>query len=441
MKLNWNTKYTTIAVYSLLVIIAAILFIVFIFRYESFNSGFKWFMKILAPIICGLVIAYIINPLMMFFENKLFGKIRDGKITLKDPGAPNAELLVAKKQKFRRNVSRSLSIVLAYIVIIALLTALCVAILPSVAQSIVDLTDKMPQYIKNLETMLKDLFKNNPSISLFVSEEFSELSNILMKITEYIEPMATDIIGTVSSGLLGMLASVFTALKNVLIGFIIAIYLLFGKERLLAQVKKTMFAFFKNDFCQQALAVGRKSNRIFTTYINSNLLDAFIIFAAMLVGTTIMDIPYSTLVSLVCSVTNLIPFFGPFIGAIPCGLLIILVEPVKVIWFAIFVLVIQQVDGNLIKPLLFGESTGLPAIWVLISILVCGGLFGMVGMLLGVPVFAVIYLLFAEFISNKLEKKKLPSDTDRFYDTDQYVKSYAEPDSPDEPASQSGQEA
>ena len=380
----------------------------------------------MAPIICGLALAYVLSPLVNFFENKLFRKIRDSKVKLKDPKVENAEKILAKKKKFRRNVARTLSIILTYVLVFALITALCFAVLPSVAQSVVDLTQKMPEYISNLEKMLQDLFKNNPNISMFVSEEFSELSNILMKITEMIEPMASDIIGSVSSGLFGMIASIFTALKNVLIGFIIAIYLLFGKERFIAQIKKTLFALFKNDTCQRMLVVGRKSHSIFTTYINSNLLDAFIIFAAMCVGTTLMDIPYAMLVSVVCGVTNLIPFFGPFIGAIPCGLLIILVDPVKVVWFAIFVLVIQQLDGNVIKPLLFGESTGLPAIWVLVSILVCGGLFGVVGMLLGVPVFAVIYLLFAEFVSGKLAKKKLPTDTERFFDTSQYDSKYSD---------------
>lgn len=427
MKLNWNKKYTTIAVYSLIVIFLSILFVVFIMQHGAISEKISWLLGVLAPIICGVVIAYLLNPLVMFFENKLFFKLRDGDVKLKDPNAANAEKLLAKKRRFRKNTAKTLSIIVTYILVFALLTGLCFAVLPSVAQSIVDLSQKMPEYIKNLEQFLQDLFSNNPSISMYVSEEFSELSNILMKISEMVQPMASDIIGWVSSGLFGMLASVFTALKNVLLGFIIAVYLLFGKNKLLAQAKKIMFATLKNDMCQKLLTIGNKANRIFTTYISSNLLDAFIIFAAMCIGTTLMGIPYPMLVSLVCGVTNLIPFFGPFIGAIPCGLLIILVEPVKVIWFGVFVLILQQCDGNIIKPLLFGESTGLPAIWVLISILVGGGLFGMVGMLIGVPVFAVIYLLFADFVSAKLEKKNLPTDTKRYYDTSQYDNKYCEP--------------
>ncbi len=426
MKLNWNRKYTTIAAYCLIVIFISILFVIFIMKHDAVSEKISWFFGVLSPIICGFVIAYLLNPLVMFFENKMFKKLRDGEVSIKNPNAENAEKQLAKKRKFRKNTAKTLSIILTYIVVFALLTALCVAVLPSVAQSIIDLTQKMPEYIKNLERFLKDTFKNNPSISMFVSEEFSELSNILMKITEMIEPMATDIIGTISTGLFGMVTSVFVALKNVLLGFIIAIYLLFGKNRLIAQAKKLMFALLKNNTCQNLLAIGNKAHNIFTTYISSNLIDAFIIFAAMCIGTTIMNIPYAMLVSVVCGVTNLIPFFGPFIGAIPCGLLIILVDPIKVIWFVIFVLVLQQCDGNIIKPLLFGESTGLPAIWVLVSIIVGGGLFGMVGMLIGVPVFAVIYLLVADYIVAKLDKKQLPTDTKLYYDTSQYKNGYSQ---------------
>lgn len=126
----------------------------------------------------------------------------------------------------------------------------------------------------------------------------------------------------------------------------------------------------------------------------------------MAIGCLVMGMPYPMLLAVVCGVTNLIPFFGPFIGAIPCGILILLVDPVKVIWFELFVLVLQQLDGNVIKPHLFGGSMGLPAIWVLVSITIGGGLFGIPGMLLGVPVFAVIYLLFAEFVSSRLKRRK-----------------------------------
>lgn len=434
MKLNWNRKYTTVAAYSLIVIAITVLFVVFVFKFDSFANGFSWIGAVAAPIICGIVIAYILNPLMMLFENKIFRRLKDS--------APSAEGIVmkqlhktpmgdsavvrqiekhspsmAKKMRKRRSAARVLSIVMTYLVVIAALVGMSIAVVPNVAKSIVDLADQMPAYITKVDHLLQDVFANNPDIAKLLSAEFNNLADLLDKIAEMVQPMASDILGNVSSGVIRFIGMVLTALKNILIGFIIAIYLLYSKERLLGQIKKIFFALFKSEKCERFFSGCIRSNDIFNKYIISNLLDALIVFAAMLIGMIVMGMPYPMLIAVVCGVTNLIPFFGPFIGAIPCGILILLVDPIKVIWFGIFVLVLQQLDGNVIKPFLFGETMGLPAIWVLVSIIVGGGLFGVVGMLLGAPVFAVFYLLFAEFISGRLRKKDLPTDTDDYTGT------------------------
>lgn len=424
IKLNWNKNYTTIAVYSLLVIIAAVLFVVFIFRFDSFASGFSWLGDIMAPIIIGIAIAYIVNPLVVMFEDKVFHRLRDGEVKVA-PNAKNPEKSLAKKKKLRRTAAKALSIIISFVIVLAAIVGICIAAVPSLSKSIIDLANQLPKYIENADRFLDETFANNPDIAMFISEEFSQLSGIIQKFAEMIEPMASDIIGNLSSAI----AAILVALKNVLIGFIIAIYFLFSKERLIAQSKKVLFALLKNDKCQGFLTVCSKSNNIFKKYIVSNLLDAVIIFIVMSIGMALMDMPYAMLVSVVCGVTNLIPFFGPFIGAIPCGVIILLVDPIKVIWFGIYVLVLQQMDGNVIKPLLFGETVGLPAIWVLIAIIVSGGLFGIPGMLLGVPVFAVLYMLAADFVVARLKKKDMPTDTDRFYDTAEYDNSYREPES------------
>ncbi|MBQ8193774.1 MAG: AI-2E family transporter [Oscillospiraceae bacterium] len=436
IRLEWNKKYTTIAAYALIVIILAIMFVVFIFKYESIANGFSWIGDVVAPIVIGICIAYVINPLVMWFEDRVFHKLKDDEINIPsiwdkiDFGSKDEEKVkqrahvkAVKRRRRRRTLAKALSVVISLVIVIAVIVGICIAIVPHVAQSIVDLAEQMPGYARTLEAKLKDIFANNPSLANYISAEFMELNTLLDKIADQIAP----VIGSVSAGLIGVVTGILVTLKNVLIGFMIAIYLLFSKERLIAQFKKILFALFKNNKCQRILAVCRKSNNIFKTYIISNLLDAMIIFIFMSIGMALMDMPYAMLISMVCGITNLIPFFGPFIGAIPCGVLILLVDPIKVIWFGIFVLVLQQVDGNIIKPFLFGETMGLPALWVLVSIIVSGGLFGIPGMLLGAPVFAVIYLLFAEFISGKLEKKNLPTDTDRYYDTDSYDNQYAEP--------------
>lgn len=431
MKINWNKKYTTIAIYSLLVLIAAVLFVVFVFRFESFAKGFSWVGAVAAPVICGIIIAYILNPLMMYLEKRLFGKLKKDVPTEESPVLKNlhddkeesklAKKLgkyvntAEKKAKRRKTAARILSILLTYIILFALVTGICIAVIPSVATSLVDLTDKLPDYLKQAEDFLNDFFKDNPEISQFLFKEFTGISNALKDFAEDLKPMAGDIIGNVGNGIWNLALSIITGLKNVLLGLVIAIYLLYSKERLLAQSKKILFAFLKNNRCERLFSGLNKCNNIFKKYIISNLLDAMIVFVFMVIGMFAMGMPYQMLISAICAVTNLIPFFGPFIGAIPSGILILLVDPSKVIWFALFVLILQQCDGNIIKPFLFGETMGLPAIWVLVSIIIGGGLFQIPGMLLGAPVFAVIYLLFAEFVTVKLKKKNLPGDTESYF--------------------------
>ena len=257
-----------------------------------------------------------------------------------------------------------------------------------------------------------------------MSDEFKELSGIFKKIGEMVQPVAGDIAADLTTSVVGFVSGVLTVLKNAVIGIIISIYLLCSKERLMAQMRKVGFALFKNDKCQKFFGTCSRVHKIFTQYIISNLLDCAIVFTAMAVGLTLMDMPYALLIAAVCSVTDLIPFFGPFIGAIPCGFLILLVDPIKVIWFGIFVLVLQQIDGNIIRPFLLEETMGLPATWALISIIAGGGLFGIPGMLLGVPIFTVIYMLFSEFLSDKLKKKNLPTSTDDYFEVSEYDENY-----------------
>ena len=420
----------------------AVLFVVFVFRFDSFSKGFSWIGEVAAPIICGVVIAYIISPLTSWIERTFFKKLindpppeknlvmqklSESKVgstvvvrSLEKHSAP-----MEKKRRRRRTAARALSVTISYVLVLAIVAGILIAVMPSVAGSIVDLADQMPGYIKKLDAFLQEFFANNPEVAGLISDSFTELGSVVKKISQIVEPMTSDIVSSVSSGVIKLAAGLLTGVKNVVIGLIIGIYLLFSKERLLAQCKKIMFAFLKNSVCQRVFYVASKSNQIFKSYVVSNLIDALIIFAAMAIGMLALGMPYPMLLAVVCGVTNLIPFFGPFIGAIPCGVLILLVDPVKVIWFGLFVLVLQQLDGNFIKPHLFGESMGLPAIWVLVSITIGGGLFGIPGMLLGVPVFAVLYLLFAEFVSSKLKKKNMPEKTSEYSgDTSLFLDGY-----------------
>ncbi len=423
--------------YALMVIVAAVLFVVFVFRFDSFAAVFSNLGDVAAPVIYGIAIAYIVTPLVNFIETKLFKRLiygdipKEGIVMKKLHESKVGDSVVVKtlekrgptiekKRSKRRTLARALSIVIAFIIVFAVLVGIMFAIVPSLAGSIVDLADKMPHYVDNLSSFLTKTFEDNPEIAKFITKEFSEIEKLLDKLADTVSPAATNLLGTISGGIVKFAVNVVVALKNVLIGFIIAIYLLLCKEKLLAQAKKILFAFFRNNTCQKIFTATSKSHSILTKYIISNLLDAVIITLFMTIGMLLLDMPYPLLLSIICGVTNLIPFFGPFIGAIPCAIVILMVDPIKVIWFCLFVLILQQCDGNIIKPLLFGETMGLPPIWVLISIIIFGGMFGIVGMLLGAPAFAIIYLLFSEFVSSKLTKKNLPVETDRYSDDTSY---------------------
>lgn len=425
MKINWNRKYTTVAVYALSVIIVSILFVVFVFKFDSFKQTFSWVGSIAAPIICGIAIAYILNPLMVWIENKLFGKFKEKKP--KEKNAPKKsekagsekkvvkklEQIAApyeKKDRIRKIVARSVSLLLTFVIFLAIIAGIVIAIVPNVVNSVISLAQNMEGYIKTINEWAEDAFKNKPEILNAIFEEVNSLKDVINKFADKLEPMAGNLLDNVS----GFLGKFLSGLKNALLGFIIAIYLLFSKERLMAQMKKVVCAFMRPTRADSFLHICSKSNNIFKQYIISNLVDALIIMMFMLIGMAAMGMPYQVLISVVCGVTNLIPFFGPFLGAIPCGLLILLVDPSKVIWFGIFVLVLQQLDGNIIKPLLFGETMGLPAIWVLVSIIIGGAMFKIPGMLLGAPVFAVFYMLFADVVKKRLKNKNLPGETEAY---------------------------
>ncbi len=449
MKVNWNKKYTTVAVYALTVIIISVMFVVFVFKFDSFKETFSWVGGVAAPLICGIVVAYVLNPLMMWIENKLFSKYKaklpkeQGIVVRKLHNSSVGDKAVVKtlekhaapmEKKIRRRkiLARTVSLFLTYLIFLAAVTGIIIAIVPNVSNSIVTLADNMDGYIVKIDEWTKKTFENKPEIMNMIFEGVTDLKGLISNLADQLnladEIKPGDIIGNVS----GFLGNLFVGLKNFVLGFIIAIYLMFSKERLMAQMKKIFCAFLKPKNAASFLHGCSRSNDIFKKYIISNLVDSLIILVFMMIGMFAMRMPYQMLISVVCAVTNLIPFFGPFLGAIPCGLLILLVDPTKAIWFAIFVLVLQQLDGNVIKPLLFGETLGLPAIWVLVSIIIGGALFKIPGMLLGAPVFAVIYIMFADLVKNKLSKKNLPGDTDIYIASsdvlaEEYLQNAAEP--------------
>ncbi len=242
----------------------------------------------------------------------------------------------------------------------------------------------------------------------------SDLLPSLQSVSEGLDGVSS-LVSTLFSGLMAAV----TAIKNLVLGFIVAAYLLIEKTTMIGQIKQMTYALFGPKRGNQIVYRMRYTNQVMGGVIRGKLLDSLIIGIICFIGVSIMRMPYPTLISVIIGVTNIIPFFGPFIGAIPCAVLILMYSPIQMVYFVIFILILQQFDGNILGPKILGNTTGLSSFWVLFSIIFFGGLFGFVGMLLGVPLFAVIYSLVSDFVSARLSKRKLSLLPDDYINLDE----------------------
>ncbi len=390
MKLDSNKKYVPIVSSVLVIVFLSLMMVVTIFKFDKVLSIIGEVLNALMPIIWGFIIAYLLNPVMKFFERY------------------TNKTLARKKQ--RKKLCRTISVTLTAIFAIFILSSLLYFILPSLRDSIFDIASKSEGWIANLEEFSTKFLKNNPRVSEFIQEQLDSIQSYAADFLNEIKPEITSFIQKFTVGFINILIGI----KDFIIGFIVSIYLLVSKEKLLAQLKKVFIAVFSKKTCRQMSVIYHRSNKLFSGFIGGKIIDSFIIGVLCFIGMSFLNMEYVVFISFIIGVTNIIPFFGPFIGAIPSGLLILLAQPNKLIPFLIFVLLLQQFDGNILGPRILGDSTGLPAFWVLFAIFLGGGLFGFIGMLLGVPTFALIYSLIRSYVETKLESKHLPSDT-KFY--------------------------
>lgn len=379
MKLYTNKRYNTIALYAVLVIAINVLIVVAVFKFGTILQILSALIRVLMPLIWGLVIAFLMNPIMVRLENLFANKIA--------------------KNPVRKKTLRFASVTISAIVFLGIVSGIISVIVPEFIKSFNEIINNFSGFVTNTQRWINKFLRNYPQIESFISDKLVEFGTDLTKL----QPMLENIL----SGAWGFV----TIVKNFVLGFIVSVYLLFSKETLIAQTKKILFALFKKPFCEKVLRLSSQANSVFSSFLSGQIIDSFIVGILCFIGLTIIDMPYNVLISVIVGVTNVIPFFGPFIGAVPSGLLILLVEPRKIIWFLLFIFILQQFDGNILCPKILGGSTGLPAFWVMISLFVGGGLFGFAGMILAVPTFALIYSLTRESVESKLKKKKLPVST------------------------------
>lgn len=387
IKIDWNSKYTTVSVYTVLTFAACIIVYAVLINFTAIGNILKSFFSAIAPIIWGLIIAYVMNPVMMWSERYI------KKVT--------------EKKKPMPKLTRIVSTFFAMVVFVAMLSALCAIILPQVVDSITKIFNNMGTYINNLEKWVNSLLVEHPDL---IKEIDNQFNNIEADVTEFINNIVPKI-GDVMVKITDSALSFLMAIKDFLIGIIVAVYFLFDKEHFQSQIKKIINAVMPERFASGLLRVCTQTNNSISGFISGKIIDSIIIGCLCFVCMTVMKLDFALLISVIVGVTNVIPFFGPIIGAVPSALLLLMSSSKQVIPFIILILIIQQLDGNIIGPKILGQSTGVSAFWVLFSILVGGGLFGFAGMILGVPIFAVIYSLINEFINYLLESKNMSSVT------------------------------
>ena len=407
-RFHWDKKYLHWGVTAFLVVAASILFYMALNYLPVLKKALQKLANILNPFIWGLVFTYLLTPLMRTLERSCF--------------FPLGKKLYKKSKKSEgkvRRFGRALSVLVSIIVLLAVLTALVYMILPQLYSSIETIVTNSPAYLENLGVWVDQTLKDFPAVADFLEARLQELNTNLGNdlfgwIQTNVLPQLGSFVTNVTSGVYSVVRGVY----NLVIGIIVSVYLLNGIEQYGAAFKRVLYSIFNIESAEKLLEGIRFTDRTFMGFINGKLLDSAIIGLICYIVCAILNMPYTLLVSVIIGITNIIPFFGPLIGAIPSAFIILMVDPLKCLIFIIFIIVLQQIDGNFIGPKILGNSVGISGFWVMFAIILGAGLFGFWGMLLGVPVFVVIYTLLNGAVERKLRRTDLPVEVSAYRDLD-----------------------
>lgn len=340
------------------------------------------FLALLSPLLYGFCLAYILNLPMRGIERLLF---RNPK---------------RKIYRFRRLIGISLTFILA----IAVLVTLSAVIVPQLIASGTTLIERFPAYLSSLQT-----FITNTTENLGIADKFwGEFETWMRQLVGMADKIVQNVLPNVVGGVVGVTSGVF----NTFLAMVLCIYLLYNKEKLCAQCKNCLHAFVREDIADILLRVGRFTNTTFSRFFAGQLTEAVILGVLCFAGMSIFRMPYALLISVVVAATSVIPIFGAYIGTIPSAFIIFMVKPITALWFVVFIIVLQQLEGNLIYPKVVGSSIGLSGLWVLLAIMIGGGLFGILGIFIGIPAMAVLYRIAGDYIQARLERRraeKLPA--------------------------------
>lgn len=390
----------------LMIFIVGALLIIFnqiVGNYESFSEGVGTIKTIISPFIYGFVMAYLLSPIYNATVRglyKLLGKYFKNKQRL-------------------FSFCKLVASVVAVVCLIGAVAGLIALIVPQVIESLTGILKSLPQRLTQLSALFNDITSkmDNKRLAMKMSEIYAQVQTNLIELAQTkLLPGMGKLVGQVSTQVILTLKT----MMNVMIGVMACVYMLNSKERFQGQFKKVILATLPKEKAEAVFDFAKFTNRTFGGFINGKIIDSIIIGIICFILMKIFGFPYPILISAIIGITNVIPFFGPFIGAIPAAIIILLVSPMYSLYFLILIFILQQVDGNIIGPAILGNTTGIASFWVLFSIVIGGGLFGFIGMVLGVPVFAIIYYYFSRSINKRLEAKGLEFRTDSYEDLNKY---------------------
>lgn len=380
--------YIKIALTAFSVIAASIILYFFVLRFNNIINAVGKFLLILKPFIYGIVIAFLLTQIFNYFDKKLtiqFNKKYD-----------------IEKSK---NLSKIFSIIISIVIMFLVLFIIFYLLIPKMIVSILGIIESWPENMRNLEKWLEGILSSRPMLEeQILSAVNTSSTSVFSWLTDALLPQMKKISDGVTTGLTGM----YTFIKDFIIGIVFSVYMVANKNKFIAQTKKLIYTIFGVKAGNHILEVGRYSNKIFNGFFKGKLLDSLIVGIFTYLCMIVLGLPYPLLISIIIGVTNIIPFFGPFIGWIPTAIIIFLVSPIQALYFSILILIIQQIDGNILGPKIVGNTTGISGFWVLFSIILFAGLFGFAGMIIGVPLFAIIYHFITLYINRSLKKKNMP---------------------------------
>ena len=391
-----DKKYLYWGLTAFAVIAASICFYLLLSRWAGVARAFGALMHIVAPFIWGFAITYLLRPAMVFFERSLT--------------TPFVDRIFKADHRRAFALSRALAIVIAELLMLLVVGALLWLILPQIYSSVNSIVSNSQSYFETIEGWVTRTFEDYPELMAGVTSLLDSASGQLTQwATNTLLPQMTNIISSITSGVYTVVRGIY----YVAVGIIVSFYVLFNKEAVAAGAKRVLYCVFTLEAAEKILEGVRFTDKTFMDFISGKLLDSAIIGILCYICCSLMQMPYTLLVSVIVGVTNVIPFFGPFIGAFPSAFIILLVDPMKCLLFLVFILILQQFDGNILGPKILGSTTGVNG-WIMFAIIIGGGFFGFMGMLLGVPVFVVIYTGIKSLTRRKLRRSGLPADYESY---------------------------